>query len=76
MGGVPSSADANLDAVSADKEDVINVDNDGAMVAAVIATPDTTGGKDAREVIVLALLLSTRRILISLLLVIHKKNLV
>ena len=62
-GGVPSSADANLDAVPTDKEDVVDVDNDGAMVAAVIATPDTTGGNDAREVIVLALLSSMQRAL-------------
>ncbi len=62
-GGAPSSADANLDAVPADKENVIDIDNDGAMVAAVIATPDTTGGDDAREAIVLALSSSTRRAL-------------
>jgi hypothetical protein len=73
-GGVPSSADADLDTVPADKEDVIDVDNNGAMVAAVIATPDTTRGDDAREVIVLALLTSTRRTLISILLVIHNKK--
>ena len=73
-GGVPSPANANLDAIPADKEDVINVDDDGAMVVAVIAMPDTTGGNDARDVIVLALLLLTRRTLISILLVIHKKS--
>ena len=70
-GGVPLSADADLDTVPADKEDVIDVDNDGAMVAAVIATPDTTGGDDAREAIVLALSSSTRRALIVLSLVMN-----
>ncbi len=50
-GGAPSSADADLDAVPADKEDVVDVDDDGAMVAVVIATPDTTGGDDVREAI-------------------------
>jgi hypothetical protein len=64
-GGVPSSVDANLDAVPATKEDVVNADDDGATVAAVIATPDTTGGDDAREVIILALSSSTRRALIN-----------
>ena len=54
-GGVPSSIDADLNAVPANKEDVINADDDGAMMAAVIATPDETGGDDAREAIVLAL---------------------
>ena len=68
------SADADLDAVPTDKEDVIDVDNDGAMVAAAIATPDTTGGNDAREGIVLALSSSTRGTYISILLVIHKKT--
>ena len=58
-GGAPSSADANLDAVPADKEKVVHIDNGGAMVAVVIATPDTTGGDDAREAIVLALSSST-----------------
>ena len=53
------SADADLDVVPADKEDVVEVDDDGAMVAEVIATPDTIGGDDAREAIVLALLSST-----------------
>ena len=48
---VPSSADANLNALPADKENVVDADNDGAMVAAVIATPDTMGGNDAREAI-------------------------
>ena len=62
-GGAPSSADVDLDAVPADKEDVVDVDDDGAMVAAVIATPDTTGGNDARDAIVLALSSSTRRAL-------------
>ena len=70
-GGVPLSADTDLNAVSADKEDVVNVDNDGAMVAAVIAMPDTTGGNDAREVKILQLLLSMQRTLISILLVSH-----
>ncbi len=70
-GGVPSSADANLNAVPADKEDVVDVDDNGAMVAAVIATPDTTGGDDSREAIVLALSSSTRRKLKLKLLVIH-----
>ncbi len=66
VGGVTSSVDANLDAVPATKEDVVDADDDGATVAAVIATPDTTGGDDAREAIVLALSLSTRRALIVL----------
>ena len=70
-GGVPLSANADLDTIPTDKEDVVDVDNNGAMVAAVIATQDTTGGDDKREVIVLALSLSTRRTLISILLVIH-----
>ena len=69
--GVPSSAGANLDTVPTDKEDVVDVDDDGAMVAAVIATPNTTRGDNAREAIVLALSSSTRRTLISILLVIH-----
>jgi hypothetical protein len=60
-GGVPLSIYADLDAVSTDKEDVVDIEDDGAMVAGVIATPDTTGGNGAREVNVLALLLSTRR---------------
>ena len=60
---MPSSVDANLDAVPANKEDVVDADNDGATVAVVIATPDTTGGDDAREAIVLALTLSTQRAL-------------
>jgi len=61
-GGVPSSVDADLDAVPATKaspatkEDVVDAEDDGATVAEVIATPDTTGGDDAREAIVLALL--------------------
>ncbi len=59
-GGVPSSVDVDLDAVPATKEDVVDVDDDGATVEAVIATPDTTGGNDEREAIVLALLLPTR----------------
>ncbi len=58
-GGAPSSADADLDAVPTDKDDVINVDDDGAMVVVVIAMLDTTGGNDAREAIVLALSSST-----------------
>ena len=44
------------------------------MVAAVIATLDTTGGDDVREAIVLALSSSTQRTLISILLVIHLKK--
>jgi hypothetical protein len=72
----PSSADANLDAAPANKEDVLDADNDGAMSVMVIAMLDTTGGNDAREVIVLALLSSTQHTLISILLVINKKNLV
>ena len=51
-----SSANANLNAVPTDKEDVVDVEDDGAMVGAVIATPDTMGGDDAREAVVLALL--------------------
>ncbi len=62
---VPSSVDADLDAVPATKEDVVNADDDGATVAAVIATPDTTSGDDAREAIVLALSSWTRRALIN-----------
>jgi hypothetical protein len=60
-GGVPLSVDVDLDAVPATKEDVVDADNDGATVEAVIATPDTTGGNDESEAIVLALLSSTRR---------------
>ena len=60
VGGVTSSVDANLDAVPATKEDGVDVDDNGATVVAVIATPDTTGGNDEREAIVLALLLPTR----------------
>ncbi len=63
-GGVLLSVGANLDAIPADKEDVVDTDNNGAMVAAVIAMMDTTGGNDAREAFVLALSLSTRRALI------------
>ncbi len=63
--GVPSSVDADLDAVPATKEDVVDADDDGATVAEVIATPDTTGVDDAREAIVLALSSSTRRALIN-----------
>ncbi len=58
-GGALSSANANLDAVPADKEDVVNVDDNGAMVAVVIAMLDTTGDDNAREAIVRALLLSS-----------------
>ena len=58
-GGALSSADANLNAVPTDKEDVVNVDDNEAMVAVVIATPDTTGDNNAREAIVLALLSSS-----------------
>ena len=54
-GGAPLSAHADLNAVPADKEDVINVDDNRAMVAAVIATLDTTRGDNAREAILLAL---------------------
>ena len=68
-GGVPVSVDANLDAVPANKEDIVNTDNDGATAAAVIAMPDTTGGDDVREAIVLALSSSTRRALIVISLV-------
>ena len=72
VGGVTSSVDANLDVVPATKEDVVDVDDDGATVAAVIATPDTTGGDDlVREVIVLELSLSTRYALIVLSLVMN-----
>jgi hypothetical protein len=70
-GGVPSSVDADLDAVPATKEDGVDVDDNGATVVAVIATPDTTGGNDAREAIVLALSSSTRRALIVLSLVMN-----
>ena len=70
-GGVPSSVDADLNAVPANKEDVFDADDDGAMVAPVIATPDTMGGDDAREAIVLALSLSTRHALIVILLVMN-----
>ena len=56
---MPLSTDANLNTVPADKEDVLNGDNDEAMLAAVKAAPDTTGGNDVREAIILALLLST-----------------
>ncbi len=72
VGGVTSSVDADLDVVPATKEDIVDADDDGAMVAAVIATPDTTGGDDlAREVIVLELLSSTRYALIVLSLVMN-----
>jgi hypothetical protein len=71
VGGVTSSVDADLDVVPATKEDVVDADDDGATVAAVIATPDTMGGDDAREAIVLALLLLTRRALIVLSLVMN-----
>jgi len=47
-----------------------NPDN-GAMVAAVIATPDTMGGNDGREVIVLALSSSMWRALIVISLVMN-----
>jgi hypothetical protein len=70
-GGVPSSVDADLDAVPATKEDGVDVDDNGATVVAVIATPDTTGGNDAREAIVLALSSSTRRALIVISLVMN-----
>ncbi len=56
-------ADANLNAVPADKEDFVEIDDDGAMVVAVIATPDTTGGDNTREAIVVALSSSTQRAL-------------
>jgi hypothetical protein len=72
VGGVTSSVDADLDVVPATKEDVVDADDDGATVAAVIATPDTTGGDDlVREVIVLELSLSTRYALIVLSLVMN-----
>ncbi len=71
VGGVTSSVDADLDVAPATKEDVVDADDDGATVAAVIATPDTTGGDDAREAIVLALLSLTRRALIVLSLVMN-----
>ena len=51
--GEPLSTNADLDAVPANKEDVVDADNNGAMVVVVIATPDTMGGNNAREVIVL-----------------------
>ena len=70
-GGVPLSANTDLNAVPADKDDIVNVDGDGTMVAAVIDTPDTTGGDDAREAIVFALSSSTRRKFKLKLLVIH-----
>jgi hypothetical protein len=73
-GGVLLSTDANLGAIPFDKEDVNNVDNNGVMVAAVIATPDTMGGNVARDAIVLALSSLTRRTLISILLVMYKKS--
>ena len=63
VGGVTSSVDADLDVVPATKEDVVDADDDGATVTAVIATPDTTGGDDAREAIVLALSSLTRHAL-------------
>jgi hypothetical protein len=66
VGGLTSSVDADLDVVPATKEDVVDADDDGATVAAVIATPDTTGGDDAREAIVLALSSSTRHAFIIL----------
>jgi hypothetical protein len=71
VGGVTSSVDADLDIVPATKEDVVDADDDGATVAAVIATPDTTGGDDVREVIVLALSSSTRHALLVLSLVMN-----
>ena len=58
-GGVPLSAITDLDAIPANKEDIVNADDNGAMAAAAIVMPDTTGGNDAREVIILALLLLT-----------------
>jgi hypothetical protein len=70
-GGVPLSVDADLDAVPATKEDVVYADDDRATVAAVVATPDTTDGDDAREVIVTALSSSTRCALIVLSLVMN-----
>ncbi len=70
-GGVPSSVDANLDAVPATKEDIVYADEDGAMVAEVIAKPETTGGDNAREAIVLALSSSMPRALIVLSLVMN-----
>ena len=42
-GGSPSSANADLDAIPADKEDAVDVDDDRAMVAAVIATSRYNG---------------------------------
>ena len=70
-GGVPSSVDPDLNAVPANKEDDVDADDDRAMVAAVIAMPDTTGGNDAMEAIVLALLSSTWRALIVISLVMN-----
>ncbi len=70
-GGVPSSVDAELDAVPANKEDVVDADDDGATVAAVIATLDTTGGDGARKAIILALSSSMRRALIVISLVMN-----
>ena len=70
-GGVLLFADADLDAVPADKEDIVNADNNGAMVAAVIAMPDTTGGDGARMAIALELLSSTQRALIVISLVMN-----
>ena len=60
-GGVPLSDDTDLNAVPTNKEDVVDVDDNGAMVAAVIATPDTMGGNNPREAIILALSSSTQR---------------
>ena len=60
-GGVLSSADTDLDTVPADNEDVVDVDDNGAMVATVIAMPDTMGGDKATEAIILALLPLTRQ---------------
>jgi len=70
-GRVPSSIDTDLDVVPATKEDVVDADNGGATVVAVIATPDTMVGDDAREAIVLALSSSTRCTLIVLSLVMN-----
>ena len=70
-GGVPSSVDADLNAVPATKEDVIDADDDRATVAEVIVTPDTTGGNDVREAIILALSSLTRSALIVLSLVMN-----
>ena len=60
-GGVLSSADTDLDTAPADNEDVVDADNNRAMVATVIAMPDTMGGNNAREAIILALLPLTRQ---------------